>query len=136
VRQALCQEPDLDLLAKQWGEAEERDSNTVRDIEAGQGKTDLNVEALANGITFSSWLAKDAGGRLYYYDGGVYIPYGESFIAKRVKELYRSAGLARHWSTRKTTEVVEYKQRDHRQQQKPGSDYAKVSKRCRHRKRS
>lgn len=108
MRQELRQEPDLDLLAEQWEGTQENNDAAIRNIEAESDKKDLNVEYLANGITSSIRFAKDAGGKLHFYDGGVYRPNGESFVAKRVKELYRGSGLARRWSTRKTTEVVEY----------------------------
>jgi hypothetical protein len=108
VRQELHEGPDLDLLARQWGDAQESDDGAVRNIEAGSGKKDLSVEDLANEITSSSWFAKDAGCKLHVYDGGVYRINSESFIARWVKEIYRGSGLARRWSTRKTTEVVEY----------------------------
>jgi putative DNA primase/helicase len=109
VRQELHQGPDLDLLAQQWEGTKEGADSGIRNTQlAGPDKKDLSVEDLANGITSSNWFAKDAGSKLYFYDGSVYRPNGESFIAKRVKELYRGSGLARRWSTRKTTEVVEY----------------------------
>jgi putative DNA primase/helicase len=109
VRQELHAEPDVDLLAQQWEGSTKSGESGVRRPEAVEPeKKDLSVEDLANEITSSNWFAKDGGGKLHVYEGGVYKLGGESYIGRRVKELFRGFGLARQWSTRKTTEVMEY----------------------------
>jgi putative DNA primase/helicase len=108
VRQELHREPDLDLLTQQWQGTQESDDGAIPNSGPELEKKGLSVEDLANAITSSASFAKDAGGKLHVYESGAYRANGESFIAKRVKGLYVGSGLARRWSTRKTTEVVEY----------------------------
>jgi putative DNA primase/helicase len=53
-------------------------------------------------------FAREAGGRLYVYAGGVYKPHGERTIKQRVKNLMMEWRLASKWTTRRAIEVVEY----------------------------
>ncbi len=69
---------------------------------------DICVDMLAQQITATHHFARDAGGRLHVFKGGVYKPSGESFVKQAVKTIYRASGIVEKWSTHKANEVVEY----------------------------
>ena len=57
---------------------------------------------------FAAALARDAGGRLYFYRGGCYHPEGAAFVAQQVKRLLVLMKLASKWTSHKSEEVVKY----------------------------
>ena len=63
---------------------------------------------IADQITHLDHLARDAGGRLYVYDSGVYRPTGEEFVNKRVKQALAFRDKSNEWTSYKAREVVEY----------------------------
>lgn len=69
---------------------------------------ETNVKEIADEITASASFAKDAGGKLYVYQDGVYKPTGEQFILSRVKALLLAWRLGHGWTSRKGKEVAEY----------------------------
>jgi len=66
------------------------------------------IKRLADAITTVDRFAKDAGGRLYVYQDGVYRQNGEGFIKARVKELLLDWELAARWRSITAKETVEY----------------------------
>ncbi len=67
-----------------------------------------NVDEIAQAIKADHHFARDPGGRLYVFKGGVYKPVGELLVRQRVKGIMTEWGLAQKWSTRRAAEVVEY----------------------------
>jgi P4 family phage/plasmid primase-like protien len=63
---------------------------------------------LAGLISARDRFARDAGGRLYHYTDGVYLPTGEAFVKTRVRELVSDLGQEKRWSSRLAGEVEEY----------------------------
>ncbi len=53
-------------------------------------------------------FAVDGGGALYIFANGVYVPRGERFITRRVKQLTEELGYTKKWSTHVTNEVVNF----------------------------
>jgi P4 family phage/plasmid primase-like protien len=64
--------------------------------------------AIAEAITATDHFAKDVGGKLYHYEGGVYRPGGEEHIAVRAKGLLSNNSASAKWSTHRVREVTEY----------------------------
>jgi P4 family phage/plasmid primase-like protien len=64
--------------------------------------------AIAEAITATDHFAKDVGGKLYHYEGGVYRPDGDEHIAVRAKELFSDSSASAKWSTHCVREVTEY----------------------------
>ena len=94
-----------------WGRRHPKRSDS-RPTDASQvaptTKEQTNVAEVAEEILKDAHIAKDAGGRLYVLDAGVYKPNGEPFIRQRVKSLYQRWGLEPKWSKHKSDEVIEY----------------------------
>jgi P4 family phage/plasmid primase-like protien len=63
---------------------------------------------LAEAIQERRRFAKDAGGKLYHYDAGVYKPGGDERIAVEVKHLLAENDISAKWSTHRSKEVAEY----------------------------
>jgi len=53
-------------------------------------------------------IAKDAGDKLYVFEGGVYRPYGREKIKKRAQELLAGRGLLNHWTTYREKQILEF----------------------------
>ncbi len=70
----------------------------------GQGLT----RRLADSICSIESFAKDGGGKLYVFTGGVYRPTGDSCVAHLVKLLLNNWDESESWSTKRASEVVEY----------------------------
>ena len=66
------------------------------------------VKVLADTILRTNHFAKDPGGALYVYKGGVYRPRGEEIIAREVKRLLEQRGETKHWSSHRAREVTEF----------------------------
>ncbi|MEO7859823.1 MAG: phage/plasmid primase, P4 family [Nitrospirales bacterium] len=66
------------------------------------------TKILADEILRTDNFAKDAGGRLYAYMGGVYRPGGGHVVAARVKRLLDLNHDSRRWSTHRAAEVTAY----------------------------
>ncbi|MDP8952298.1 MAG: bifunctional DNA primase/polymerase, partial [Actinomycetota bacterium] len=64
--------------------------------------------ALAEAITDEHHFARDAGGKLYVYEGGAYRPEGERIIAVAIKRLLEGGGSQAMWTTHRAREVTEY----------------------------
>ena len=69
---------------------------------------ETNVDELGRAILAEHCFARDGGGRLFVFIGGVYRPSGDLVIRQRVKGLMTGWGIQEKWSSRKATEVVEY----------------------------
>ena len=67
-----------------------------------------NVRLLAEALTVCDQFAKDAGGILYLYQGGVYKPNGESFVKSRIKQLMGAWDNQADWSSGIAPEVIEF----------------------------
>ena len=53
-------------------------------------------------------FAKDAGGRLYVLQEGVYVPQGEETLRVEVKRIYNQRGQIDSWTNHKSTEVAKF----------------------------
>ncbi len=71
-------------------------------------REETNVDEIAQAIKADHYFARDPGGRLYVFKGGVYRPVGELLVRQRVKGLMTEWGLAQKWNTHRAAEVVEY----------------------------
>ncbi len=97
----------IDDLIGAWGPEKALDLlNAAQPLDSTRDET--NVKEIADEITASAAFAKDAGGKLYAFQKGVYKPTGEQFILSRGKELLLKWRLAAGWTSRKGKEVVEY----------------------------
>jgi putative DNA primase/helicase len=67
-----------------------------------------NVKLFAEALTVCDHFAKDVGGLLYLYQGGVYKPNGESFVKRRIKQLMGAWDNQADWSSDIATEVTEF----------------------------
>lgn len=72
------------------------------------GGDETNTAELAGEITSQASFARDAGGRLYVFKDGVYIPSGELFVQQRVKGIMKRWGIETKWTSRRAKEVCEY----------------------------
>ena len=75
------------------------------------GRTDSDpglTKSLADDILRTDHFARDIGGHLYAFMGGVYRPTGEERITQRVKTLLIENGDSKRWSSHRAREVVEY----------------------------
>lgn len=79
-----------------------RDSNAPRRRSQG-----LTVD-VATAILSRTRFARDAGGALYHYHGGVYRPGGERIVRARVKAVLNASDLLKLWKIRLADEVVEF----------------------------
>ncbi len=66
------------------------------------------VKELADEIQRTDHFAKDAGGRLYAFTGGVYRPGGARVVAQHVKRILELNHDTQRWSTHRAAEVVAY----------------------------
>jgi P4 family phage/plasmid primase-like protien len=78
------------------------------DCEAPADAEDIAVCQIAEEIGSGHRFARDAGGRLYIFRGGIYCPDGASTIRKLVQQLLRSLNLSSKWSSHRAEEVVKY----------------------------
>ncbi len=53
-------------------------------------------------------LARDAGGKLYIFEGGVYCPKGMQRIRALVKQFFLTVGKAEKWNSHKAQEVIQF----------------------------
>lgn len=53
-------------------------------------------------------FARDPGGRLFHYDGGVYRENGELYVKRQVKQLTMKFGNAGRWNRTLAHDVVEF----------------------------
>lgn len=66
------------------------------------------IKELADEILTTEYFARDAGGQLYVFAGGVYRPHGEASIAQRVKAILLANGDTKKWSSHRAREVTEF----------------------------
>jgi len=66
------------------------------------------TKRLSDAILKTEHFARDAGGRLYVFAGGVYRPSGEMVIKRAVKRLLNEWNQPASWTSRRAAEVVEY----------------------------
>jgi len=66
------------------------------------------IRDLAHVILANDHFARDAGGRLFHYDGGVYVVNGELYVKRQVKQLTVKFGNAGRWNRTLAQEVIEY----------------------------
>lgn len=66
------------------------------------------VSKLTDEISVGEHFAKDRGGRLYVYRGGVYRPRAEDYVARRVIDELDTATQRDLWSSRVASEVVNF----------------------------
>jgi hypothetical protein len=78
------------------------------DFEKEESEDNISVHQMAEAITARHRFARDAGGRLYVYRGGVYHADGSSFVAQQVKRLLVRLKLASKWTSHKSDEVDKY----------------------------
>jgi putative DNA primase/helicase len=67
-----------------------------------------NIAQVAEEILERVAIAKDAGGRLYAFQHGVYKPNGESVIRQQMKSLFFEWGIEGAWSRNKSEELIEF----------------------------
>jgi putative DNA primase/helicase len=65
------------------------------------------IQRLAGVITSSDSFARDAGGRLYHFEGGVYVPTGTRFIEKAVKTFCEQEA-PKSWTPELATRVEQW----------------------------
>lgn len=70
------------------------------------------IKELADAILKTDHFAQDAGHLLYVYRDGVYLPQGEEWIARRVKQLLEIQRATKKWSSHRAREVMTYIQVD------------------------
>lgn len=112
ARSAVIANPLVNAVADKWGPPDNR-NNRVSGVNGVHADTEqqhsaTNVDDTARAITAEHRFAKDPGGRLYVYRGGVFVPSGAQVIRQRVKALMTEWCIAPKWSSRRATEVVEY----------------------------
>jgi putative DNA primase/helicase len=102
MNQERCKPPladaDVVRIAKSIG----RKQPAPMDEDAGLTK------GLASAITANDHFARDAGGRLYHWSGGVYLPTGERFVAKQVKALCDEWQMTKSWTPELATRVEQW----------------------------
>ena len=67
-----------------------------------------SVASIAREILKDASFAQDPGRQVYVYRNGVYVPKGEEYIKKRVKEVLAGWGKSNEWSAQTAREVAEY----------------------------
>ena len=72
------------------------------------GGSAIDVQAVADEITANHHFARDGGGKLYVYTGGVYVASGDAFIQRKVKQIYVRKARGDKWSKQKASEVCEF----------------------------
>ncbi len=105
VNRERCEPPLLDDEVHDIAQSVSRYQPT-RDRQP-EDKDGLTKE-LADAIMNTDFFAQNAGGRLYVYREGLYVPTGESHVRRRVKQLMNERGLTKQWSSHRALEVVEY----------------------------
>ncbi|MGO9261735.1 MAG: phage/plasmid primase, P4 family [Bryobacteraceae bacterium] len=104
INASRCQPPKPDSVLQELADW----AATLSPGKANDAEPEMNVRILADAITQADRFARDAGGRLYVFQGGVYCLNGKQFVLRRVKRLHQQRDLAYKWSTRRADEVVEY----------------------------
>ncbi len=66
------------------------------------------IRDLAHVILAHEYFARDAGGRLFHYSGGVYVDNGDLYVKRQVKQLTVKFGNAGRWNRTLAHEVIEY----------------------------
>lgn len=66
------------------------------------------IRDLAHVILAHDHFARDAAGRLFRYEGGVYCSAGELYVKRQVKQLIVKFGNAGRWNRTLAQEVIEY----------------------------
>src|ERR1035441_3570078 len=92
---------------------------------------EISVYQLADAITARERFAKDAGGRLYIFRGGCYIPDGVPSVRRAVKRILNRLRLSSEWSSHKSEEVVKYIEVDSPLLWEKRSEERRVGKECR-----
>jgi putative DNA primase/helicase len=102
MNQERCKPPlaaaDVERIAKSIG----RKQPAPMDEDAGLTK------GLASAILANDHFARDGGGRLYHWSGGVYLPTGERFVAKQVKALCDEWQMTKSWTPELATRVEQW----------------------------
>jgi hypothetical protein len=78
------------------------------EIPADEKKETSLIIRLATAIVETDSFAQDAGGKLYLYQAGRYVPRGDRYILTRVKTLLASWNDSGKWSSHTANEVLEY----------------------------
>ena len=102
--------------ARNWARSIDRTRKQGRkDMARAEGKSTEEMTlsnafapVVAGEITETDHFAKDEGGRLYIYRGGVYEPGGEKHIERRIAEILWQRGRRDLWSTYRQREVIDY----------------------------
>ena len=68
----------------------------------------VNAVTIADRITQQYRFARDGGGRLYVFDGGLYRPTGEDWVRQCVKQIHISSNERSQWSSFRAREACEY----------------------------
>ncbi len=87
-------------------EADRKSSSSTRKRPAPDTKQ--LTKDLAEAILADEHFARDTGGKLYYFCGGVYQPGGERRIEQYVKTLLNAWKMNGQWTTHRANEVVAY----------------------------
>ena len=66
------------------------------------------IRDLAHVILAHDHFARDAAGRLFHYEGGVYAENGDLYVKRQVKQLTVRFGNAGRWNRTLAHEVIEY----------------------------
>jgi putative DNA primase/helicase len=104
LRRALGAAPMLDPDEVNASESVNRTEPGTVDPQDRRGLTVTLAEAIQDRRHF----AKDAGGKLYHYEDGVYRPGGDERIAVEVKHLLAENDISAKWSTHRAKEIAEY----------------------------
>lgn len=75
---------------------------------AEEGDDPGTIKTLADAICTLGHYARDGGGKLYHYQGGVFQTNGERHIKTMVKSLLTAWGNTKKWSSRLASEVIEF----------------------------
>ncbi len=94
-----------DLREPGWREEKGKKRAAKKDDEDGPP---TDAAAIANDITTNHHFSRDAGGGIYVYQGGVYVPGGDLAIRQAVKRYFIEEEIPESWSRTKAEEVVEY----------------------------
>ncbi len=67
-----------------------------------------STASIAQEILRQHHFAKDAGGRLYVFQNGVYVPRGDDSLRAEVKQVYERRDRLSSWSSHRANEVVKF----------------------------
>lgn len=102
INQERCKPPlpDFDVI---------RIANSIGKKEPAPFDEDAGLtKGLADAIQAEDHFARDAGDRLYHFNGSVYLPNGARIIKKRVQELCNAWGKSKSWTPELATRVEQW----------------------------